>query len=100
MKIGEEFNEIISKNVLREISNATTSLSADLIYLYPEEALELIELYVGEAKRIVNCYLNEQRTTLLKLNGLEEQSQNSPESNINDITDKIEKCLRDAVNPY
>lgn len=67
MKVGEEFNEIINKNVLREISNATTSLNAELIQLCSEEAQELIELFIEESKRVVNCYLDGQRTTLLKL---------------------------------
>mgnify|MGYP000963934835 FL=1 len=66
-QIGVEFNKIINKDVLREISNATTSLNRDLIYVYPDDAKELIVSFMNEAKRVINCYLDEQENTLLKL---------------------------------
>lgn len=69
--IGAEFNKIINKDVLREISNATTSLNADLIYEYPDDAEHLISLFINEAKRVINCYLDEQKNALLKLSLLE-----------------------------
>ncbi len=65
---GEEYYQIISKNVLREISNATASLYSDLIYgIDKNTAKEIVEEAAAESKKIVNCYMNEQKNTLLKL---------------------------------
>ena len=67
MEIGKEFNQIVSKNVLREISNAMTSLYSEILYVDKNTAVETIEDMSEQSRRIVNCYIDEQKATLLKL---------------------------------
>lgn len=67
MSIGEEFNCLIIKSVLSEISEAMTSLYSDLLYTDKEIASDLFNSFVEDAQKIINCYMVEQKNTFLKL---------------------------------
>lgn len=67
MEIGAEFNKIINKSVLKEISDAMTSLHFDLLYEDNEVAKEIVTDLVEAGKKVVNCYIDEQKATILKL---------------------------------
>ena len=67
MNIGEEFNQVINKDVLCKISCAATSLYSELIYINQEEAKNIVSKKLEEAKKVVSHYIDEQKTTFLNL---------------------------------
>ncbi len=65
--VGEEFYQIINKDVLSEIARAAASLLSDLLYMHTEDAEKIITKSIDDAKAVVNCYLDGQKNLLIGL---------------------------------